>query len=458
MNKFLSVATFILISSFAQDAVAQAKLPKWVTSEPQSTTSIKRVVTQGSTPEEAHHNAVNRLVSIVFQNQYEEGSYQDNRLSKGLAPIEQHRSIVEKAEQSLAFKTTKAHEADGVYYEQCEVVMKDYQSFRDSLYQDIINTSANALLEARRYKKEGDLYSAASESVEGLKNLLPMIHRPLTFAGEDLVTELHESYLHSLDSIEWRFDLDDCPIVKGEEVPIYLHAMANYRGVPVPGLPVSVALTDNGKITWDDITDTNGRSKIHITQAPATPISQLLVKLDAAKAKEQLPSHPFSTELPLGLSQDMQASMRLTAFDPVPHYYLDMDSLDRVSIGDSIKAIFDRKNYIEVNDRSLAELEVKTVSSVEQASAPTTGKYRMVNYNATLSFEITELKGNNSLLSLTAPSVRLFVPAVTNDEELHQHAVAQLLYRMRSNLMEKTAGFNYDKRKVVWEATQAKQK
>ena len=445
---FLSIvfSSLVLGTSFGQTK----PLPKWATTNPISTATIKRAVASGNTLEEARHNAVNILVSQKANNQYEEGSYQKLLIEKGQSPVEQLSSWVKIAENSSFFKTTKTFVADDQSYIFCEISDQDYRLFSDSIYTAIVAEVDSMALRAKTLKQSGDLFTASTIYCKALQALVPILHKQVLSNDFDLVEVLHEGYLHSMDSIRWSFDRPTCPMVSGEDVPVAIYATATYNDMPVPGLPVSFTLSENGKLNSDAMTDASGKAKVHITEAPKSSMAELIVSMNKQSLLD-LPKHIFSGELPLRLMEQLHsARLTLKAFDPTPFYFIDLSEEDSKCIGDSLNSIMDRNGYKKVDEKSGSDIEIKVNCNITADGEPTTGKYQMQYHLCDMTVTISDRRSGKVLATDEKKGLRFFVPANSDAALLRSKALSEILRRLKPSLNDKVKTLQYDKRSVFF--------
>jgi len=451
MYKVIFLSLLLFCSSMPRIATGQSKvLPRWATTNPISTASVKKAVAAGATLEEARHNAVNILVSQKTTNVYEEGSYQYSLIEKGQAPVEQHSSLVKIAENSAFFKTTKTHEAEDQSYVFCEVSDQDYRQFCDSIYSAIVVEVDSMASRARTLKESGDLFTAASVYCKALQTITPILHKRIIYNDFNLVDVLHEGFIHSMDSINWTFEKKSCPMVPGEDIPVAIYATATYNGKPVPGLPVSFKLSENGKVTSSPMTDASGRAKAHITEAPKADKAELIVSMKKQSLLD-LPNHIFSGELPLRLMEQLRtASMPLNAFDPTPFFYMDLSEEDNKCIGDTLNSIMVRNGYKGIKDLNDSDIELKVDCKIEEDGAPTVGKYSMQYHLCNMLVSVKDHRSGKVLSTEEKSNFRMFVPANVDPELLRKNTLEEIFRRMKPSLNDKVKKLEYDKRKVIF--------
>lgn len=425
-------------------------LPKWATTNPISTATVKKAVASGATLDEARHNAVNILVSQKATNRYEEGSYQYTLIERGQSPVEQHSALVKIAEQSAYFKTVKTFEADDQSYISCEISDQDYRAFCDSLYSSTVQIADSMAMRAEALKQAGELFTAADVYCRALQQLVPILHKQIISRDFDLVEVLHQGYLHSMDSIIWTFDRKTCPMVPGEDIPVAIYATATYNGRPVPGLPVSFTLSDGGKLNSSPMTDASGKAKVHITEAPNKDNATLTVSLNKQSLLD-LPKHIFSGELPLRLMEQLRtAQLTLKTFDPTPFVYLDLSEEDFATIGDSLMFIIERNGYKCIKDRGAADLELKSKCILERDGSPTTGKYQMQYHLCGMTVAFYDHRSGQTLTTCSKTGLRMFVPANVEEATLRKNALSEIFRRLKPSLDETAKNLQYDKRKVIF--------
>ncbi|MBR5716797.1 MAG: hypothetical protein IKX59_09450 [Bacteroidales bacterium] len=431
--------------------VGQSKpLPKWATTNPISTATVTRAVAAGNTLDEARHNAVNILVSQKSTNRFEEGSYQYSLIEKGQSPVEQHSSLVRIAENSAFFKTTKTFEGEDQSYIFCEISDQDYRQFCDSLYTAIVTSVDSMAVRAQSLKQSGDLFTAATIYCKALQALVPILHKQVISRDFDLVEVLHDGYIHSMDSIKWSFDRPTCPMVPGEDVPVAIYATATYNDKPVPGLPVSFTVSNNGKVKSDPMTDASGRAKAHITEAPMTETAELVVGMNKQSILD-LPKHIFSGELPLRLMEQLHsARLSLKAFDPTPYCYMEISKEDFECIGDTLHSILLRNGYKKSEDRASSDIVIKVNCSIEPDGEPTVGKYQMQYHLCDMTVSISDCRSGKVLATEEKKGLRLFVPANSDETLLHNKAFSEIFKRLKPSLNEKVKKLQYDKRSVFF--------
>ena len=430
----------------------QQDLPRWVTEPPASTETEKKAMAGGASLDEARHIATGLLVSQLMTNQYEPGSYQYQLLSRGLAPIEQHTATVKAAEKSSMFRTLKQEEGDEVCYVLCEVTQQDYRTFCDSLYYTLMADARNQMERAESLRREGDLFTALGIYSQTIEGLTPVLHRSLQSGEGDLLTRLHDGYLHCLDGIGWQFERSGCYMVPGEEVPVELWVKATYQGKAVPGLPVTFSLSGKGAVKAGPITDVRGRAMAHVTRAPQEASAQLTVQLNVQKLGS-MPQHIFSAELPQYLNSHLQkAQLTLTAFDPIPCYYLMPDERLSDVVADSIHAVMQRHGYKVASQKGDADLVVTTTFDCTAEGAPTTGKYPLQSYSARMTVGIEDRRRGKPMAHAELPALKLTLSTSTPDAQLHGYAQGELMKRLSAPLDAQVGSMKYDKREVMYAA------
>lgn len=442
----------LLISTLPLAAQNKASLPKWITTPPQSTPTSQKVLSTGTSFQEARHNAVNQLIGLTNLIK-EENSYQKRLLDSGREPISQHQALVAAAEQSTFFKNLNTYDQDGQYWVLCEMTSQDLTAFGDSLYTAIKEQTCQYIDKARSLRKEGDLYGAASQYSLALQGIVPMLHKEMATDEGNLVDILHKEYVHSLDNIKLKLDRSECPMVMGEEVPFDIMVSATYNDLPVSALPLTFKISDDGKANENGKTDGRGRAKTRILSAPNKPTGKLSVYTDLLSLSSTLPQNIFSMELTQHLAlEPEQDQMALTAFDPTPTYFVQIDSLDMECLSDSISSLMKRGGNKPAANASEADLLLKLSVKSEPDGVPTTGKYAMQYYLCDMCMTLTDRRTEAELAKAEKTGLRLFVKAGTDENQLRILAVTELYRRLRTQL-NNISDVKFDKRKVMYANT-----
>lgn len=426
-----------------------AALPKWITTPPQSTPTSQKVLSTGTSIQEARHNAVNQLIGLTSLNK-EENSYQKRLLDNGHEPISQHQALVAAAEKSSFFKNLQEFQLDDQCWVLCEMTVNDLKEFSDSLYHAIINESCTKLNNARKLRQSGDLYGSAAEYSSALQGIIPMLHKELTCEEGNIVDLLHDEYVHSLDNIELKFDHASSPMVKGEEIPFDIMVSATYNGLPVSALPLNFKISDDGKVGETGKTDGRGRAKTHITAAPNKENGKLTVYTDLMSLSSTLPQNIFSMELTQHLAlEPSKDEMTFVAFDPTPTYYFNPKEELKACLSDSISALMKRAGNKVTASEQDADLLVTIDFKSETDGAPSAGKYPMQYYLCSLGIKLTDRRTKEELAVAEKSGLRLFLRADADEAQLRELAIYELYKRMRAQL-NNVQGVKFDKRKVMY--------
>lgn len=439
----------LLLASLPLFAQNKSALPKWITTPPQSTPTSQKVLSTGSSIQEARHNAVNQLIGLTSLNK-EENSYQKRLLDNGREPISQHQALVAAAEKSSYFKNLHEFQLDDQCWVLCEMTVNDLKAFSDSLYHAVINESCNKLNTARKMRENGDLYGAATQYSTALQCIIPMLHKELSCEEGNIVDILHDEYVHSLDNIILKFDRPTSPMVKGEELPFDVLVSATYNGLPVSALPLTFKISDDGKVNQTGKTDGRGRAKTRITTAPNKESGKLTVYTDLMSLSSTLPQNIFSMELTQHLAlEPSKDEMTLTAFDPTPTYRFDAKEELKACLSDSISSLMKRAgNKLSTSDTD-ADLVLTVDFKSEPDGVPTTGKYAMQYFLCSLGVKLIDAKTYEELAVAEKSGLRLFLRADATEEQVRNLAISELYKRMRTQI-KAIQDVKFDKRKVMY--------
>ena len=446
MKKYILSLFFI----FSISLLCAQQLPKWITHPVASKANCNVALSSGNTLEEARHSAVNRLIGLAaFTPQ--EGSYQYKLLESGDERIDQHKALLAKAEQSAYFRNANTFVTDSACWVQCSVTADDMKAFLDSLYADAGQKVRTMMARADSLKACGDVFTAASVYADAINAVIPVLHLPLSMDdGSDIMTLLHENYKHSLDNIVWQWERELCPMVKGEDLPIALYAVAKVDDKVVPGLPVSFDVTPDGKLTCDNFTDENGRAKTHVTEAPDAETGFLIVTINPQKLS-LLPHNIFAGELTAQVTEEAaSAQMELKSFDPTPFYYMALDEADIASIGDSITATMQRYSYEPIETEPSSDIVIRLDYNCQPEGNPTTGKYPMQYMSCEMHLLLVDKRTDATLLEVDKLGYRYFVTADTPSAVIRDKTLYEMMKRVRLQFNTRLRDLGFDKRKVVF--------
>lgn len=444
-----TVLGLLMLASMPIIAQNKTNLPKWVSTPPHSTPTSQKIVSTGSTISEARHNAVNQLIGLTNLPK-EDNSYQKRLLDEGREPISQHQALVTAAENSSFFKTIETYSQDNECYVLCEMETSNLKAFSDSLYNAITNNTFESIKKARSLRQSGDLYGAATEYSTALRGIIPMIHKQLSCDEGDLVDILHNEFVHSFDDIVLKLDRDNCPMVKGEEVPLDIMVTATYNNLPVSALPLTFKISDDGKVSEKGKTDGKGRAKTRISAAPNKDKAKLTVYTDLQSLSSTLPSNIFTMEMTQHLAlEPKQANMILTAFDPTPTYYAEMDMELYPLMNDSINALMKRAGNKPSPNAETADLLIKVEYKHETEGNTTTGKYPMQYYLCDMAITLTERNSKTELAKAEKSGLRLFLRTNVTEDQVRELGITELYKRMRAAL-KNIQSAKFDKRKFMY--------
>lgn len=439
----------LVVASMPLLAQNKSKLPKWVSTTPQSTPTSQLVVSTGKTIQEARHNAINQLIGLTSLNK-EENSYQKRLLDNGHEPISQHQTLVAAAETSSFFPILEKYQEDDECYVLCEMSSKNLLEFSDSLLTAVKENTIQLIQEARKLRQQGDLYGSATRYSTALQGIIPMIHKQLYSEEGDLVEILHKEYVTSLDDIVLKLDRQVCPMVMGEEVPLDIMVTATYNGLPVSALPLTFKITDDGSVIESVKTDGKGRAKTRIQKAPTKETAKLSVYTDLLSLSSTIPSNMFSMELTQHLALEPKKDvMTLNAFDPTPTYYIAQNDPQYACVTDSLNAMMKRSGRKAVEKQSDADLIITLEYKSEREGNATTGKYTMQNHLCDMNIVMLDRRTNAELARAEKTGLRLFLPSTCDDKQLVQLALNELYKRMRVQLRA-FQDAKFDKRKVMY--------
>lgn len=442
----------VLCAATATVAEAQS-LPRWVTTKPVSNATTQRVVMSGATLAEAHHNAINYLISQTTTAPMD-GSYQQSLLEAGGTPVSQHQALVRVAERSAFFRVVNKLETDTMAWVLCEMTTKNVRAFSDSLYAAAPMQAERLMALGVSSREQGDLIGALTFFNRALNELVPVLHKPLPLqdGSGDLVQTLRQHYVGVLDGIEWQWEREMCYMVPGEDLPVGLGAVATCQGHPVPGLMARFELSpEGGTMTSDDMTDSRGRAQTHITKAPADTVGEVRVSFDpACVARTTMADHLFTPELMAHLASPQWVSLPLRGFDPTPTYALAIDAADMSAVGDTLSSIMKRFGYQPVADAEAADLVVSMTYAAQPEGQPTEGKFSMQNLMCELHVTVTDRRTSQVLAQADKQGLRLFVRAATPEDRVRQMALGELNKRIRLQFSAKVKAVKFDKRSVMF--------
>lgn len=451
MKKSLVFGMMIMAAMplFAQGKKNANSTPKWITNPPQSTATVKKVVSTGTTLEEARHNAINQLFSMTILNK-EEGSYQKRLLDEGREPLSQHQVLVTAAENSSFFPNLEQYQNEEMCYVLCGMDNAKLNAFNDSLFTALRSQTIERISTARKLRAEGNLYGSATEYSEAIRSITPVLHRNLSNDEGDLVEILHNEFVHCLDGIELKIQREDCPMVMGEEIPFDILVTATYNNLPVSAMPLTFKISDDGKVTEKGKTDGKGKAKTHVEKAPTQPTAKLTVYTDLPSLSANIPQNMFSMELTQHLAlEPKQDNMRLLAFDPTPTYIVEIKPEDNVCLSDTIAAIMKRGGNIVAENPEYTDLIFAVDFDYQEDGVPTTGKYAMQYFICNMTFTLKDRRTQAELAKAEKKDLRLFLKAGSDPEQIRALAISELYKRMKAQV-KVIQDTKFDKRKVMF--------
>lgn len=430
-------------------AIAQ-ELPKWITKPTASDPQCSRALSSGKTLDEARHSALNCLIGVATFTP-KEGSYQYRMLEEGGERFDQHKALLAAAEQSAYFKTLNTLETDTLCWVQCGVTTADMQAFIDSLHEATSQKVRAMIRKADALREEGDIFTAASTYAEAINSVGAVLHLPLTLDdGSEMMTQLHDRFLHVLDGVTWEWEHATCPMVQGEDLPKALYAVAKVDDKVVPGLPVSFKLNPDGEMVSDDITDDKGRAKTHVTLAPKAEEGHVLVTLNQQKLS-RLPQNLFSSELATRVAlNNSVARLDLEAFDPNAFFFMDLADEDKQAIGDTIQATMERYDLHNVCRRDSTDIVIMLDYNCEPEGEPTTGKYPMQNFICDMRLKLMDLHTETQLMEVEIQGYRRFLKASTSAAVIRSKTLPEMIKRVRLKFNLNLRDMDYDKRRLMF--------
>lgn len=442
--------TLIAVTCGITLAYAQQKMPKW-TSAP---TSKGKTVAMAENREEAKKKAIGQLYDS-FGMQTDESSLRNRLCATDSTLVRYQRNAwVSAAMNTSYFKVTDTLKTETDFWVNCQISEKDLKLFVPELYSQSLQHGSESLTRARFMRENGDILSAAQQYAKGLNEVMPSIHRSMVSdmsGGKDVAIELFDEYLTVLDGIKVEAARTNCPMVKGEEVPLDLSFhITTADGKDIPNLPVKAWIEDkDAKVRCSSMTDRGGIATVRLTKAPMTEESKVWLSIDENSLFLLIPDNVAYNMLKQKVSgQFKSASIDLKAFDPTPTFSIKLDSLD-IEQEPTLTSLMKKNGFVAAD--GLGDLELIMEFQDQMLGMPEKhGDFTLATHRCQLLITVMVRDSKLSLIQYQIKDFDLLQPANKSAVKVRARAIGEMMKQVRIELPEKLAEISYDKRKVMF--------
>lgn len=440
---FLGIALLMGLQTLS----AQNALPKWLS----ATMSNGEAIGNGTDRESALRDAIGQLYDRFTLTVDSTSLLAALRLTDSTLVVDHRSAWVESAMGNEAFVLKDTLSQDSLYWAHIQVTAENLQKFVEQQRMTKLMQGSEYLIRAHICREQGNVLGAAHEYARGLNVIVPCMHKALNsdlLEGKDLGVTLLEEYLTVFDGIALHTLFDSLPVVAGEEIPVDLIFSLTVQNKPLVGFPVE-GWIEEGSMTADELSDAQGRVKLHIKKAPTKQglsagiiVNRgLLNMLDDTYAKPLLLQH-LDKGFPM-------AQTRLSLFDPAPTFCVELDSLDRAHT-DSLAVVLTRQGMKQVGDPSQADLICNLTYQGTLGEASKKGNYMLASTICSLTITVKVRETGEVLGTYNIPSFTLAHPAMKSEESVRVRAVELMMRRASDEMPERLGKITYDKRKVVY--------
>lgn len=446
LSILLSVFTLSLSTTIL---TAQTKLPRWVNAAPNATT----VVGNGATPDEAKMSAISALLSTVgFETM--EGSIKSALMAKGVECPDQLSLMTEAVYKNNLFTVVNEVETEEAgCFAQCK--MPNVQAALDEIFQSVTTEASRCLTEAKLYEGEGLAWKAAQSYCKGLKAIALVMNRPMITESGELGESLYEGYSHLFEGIGWLFDYDSFPMEQGQPLPLQISVSAYNPATNrvMKGIPCYIASSDRTAeyAASDSLTSEQGTVAIDIKKAPNASRFKFQACIDDGILERALPKNIATAAMLANVRKDIKTvSVEGYSFDPSVFYYMELDSIDNLTISTDYEALLNQKGWKKTDTKGNADIIVKIVYTQHDGDPQKFGKYFMTKYVCGSEISLTSTRTEKVILSGSQPNLDLMLRSDSNSDKVHTRASVELMKRLLPEITTQINNLEFDKRNEVY--------